>query len=618
MDRIRRHDTAREAGSHSGGAAGAAERAEPGARLVGSLPYGVEAAFAAPVVPLPYLAELERAFRTSFRHVRAHVGQAARAAAAALGARAFARGSDVAFADAAPDRALVAHELAHVVQQAGGRPGAVAVPGGPEAEADAAAQAAVAGRPVEVALHPASGLQTWGGADHYMLGNRAGQLAIGAWRGKRGALPEGVGTRRDAQVHQGLTKAIVTADDRETLDVPTRGGSISYGSGTRYGGDYAATPEELVSQDEELDVAGWDEATMVSVAATNANHFFPLNQIEYQTQHRKALEYARLAAPATGLIRSVIVGQALRAEAFAGHFLQDAFASGHFAPRPLDAIGDAGGAVAEAASGLARTKTWHDFFCMLPNGLPTTRGRFHGDNYMDGKDLEHVARISADSLYEVLSTLGGAPESRGVMGRLPRPDLGAIEADPVAGPAWRRMLGAYEADSDDAVRRGEDYETSAGTKVSWIDIVSPIRGDIYGKSQHGVRERVPVSPAACRATVVAQLHAIRHYLRADFVMNRATSRDDEMKVQGAGEAHFSPKDLEVDFGLFSQLQTSALRWRDSVPPGSRAWVAATYVGDQAARWRAHALLAGTGNVLPHALGVGVSTALATIAQVREP
>ena len=48
--------------------------------------------------------------------VRAHVGGAAADAAAAIGARAYATGNDIAFADT-PDLRIAAHEAAHVVQQ---------------------------------------------------------------------------------------------------------------------------------------------------------------------------------------------------------------------------------------------------------------------------------------------------------------------------------------------------------------------------------------------------------------------------------------------------------------------------------------------------------------------
>ncbi|WP_394829203.1 DUF4157 domain-containing protein [Pendulispora albinea] len=74
---------------------------------------------------------MESRFGRDFSQVRIHAGRAANDAASALGARAFTLGRDVVFGanEYAPDtpagRRLVAHELTHVVQQAGGAGGTV-------------------------------------------------------------------------------------------------------------------------------------------------------------------------------------------------------------------------------------------------------------------------------------------------------------------------------------------------------------------------------------------------------------------------------------------------------------------------------------------------------------
>ncbi len=70
-------------------------------------------------------APLERGFGTDFARVRIHTDATAAASAAAVGARAYTVGSDIVFAGGAfrPEdpagRRLLAHELAHVVQQRG-------------------------------------------------------------------------------------------------------------------------------------------------------------------------------------------------------------------------------------------------------------------------------------------------------------------------------------------------------------------------------------------------------------------------------------------------------------------------------------------------------------------
>ena len=69
---------------------------------------------------LPHLAAIQKAFgHHDVSGVQAHVGGRAEEASAAIGARAYASGDQVAFA-AAPDLQLAAHEAAHVVQQRGG------------------------------------------------------------------------------------------------------------------------------------------------------------------------------------------------------------------------------------------------------------------------------------------------------------------------------------------------------------------------------------------------------------------------------------------------------------------------------------------------------------------
>ncbi len=98
---------------------------------------------------LPHLETIQRRFgHHDVSGVRAHVGGAAAVASAAIGARAYATGDDVAFA-ASPDLRQAAHEAAHVVQQRGGDvrlDGGVGRAGDPyEQHADAVADLVVVG-----------------------------------------------------------------------------------------------------------------------------------------------------------------------------------------------------------------------------------------------------------------------------------------------------------------------------------------------------------------------------------------------------------------------------------------------------------------------------------------
>ncbi len=125
----------------------------------------------------PVRADMEARIGHDFRDVRVHDGAAAAGAAQALSARAFAVGNDVVFnagEQPATDRRLLAHELAHVVQQRAAGGGAAAqhkleltTPGdASEREADAVADAVVAGRPAPAVQEraPAIGRITTGDA----------------------------------------------------------------------------------------------------------------------------------------------------------------------------------------------------------------------------------------------------------------------------------------------------------------------------------------------------------------------------------------------------------------------------------------------------------------------
>jgi len=70
---------------------------------------------------VPYRAEMETAFGTSFDDVRVFRGPEAQQAAVRLKANAYVLNNKIAFADPSPSKELVAHELTHIVQQRGGR-----------------------------------------------------------------------------------------------------------------------------------------------------------------------------------------------------------------------------------------------------------------------------------------------------------------------------------------------------------------------------------------------------------------------------------------------------------------------------------------------------------------
>jgi len=103
--------------------------APTGDRQSEETPSSVDRALATPGRQLdtPLRQDMEARFGRDFAQVRIHDGAAAAQSAGDVGARAYAVGSNVAFGrgqyapDSASGRWLIAHELAHVVQQQGGR-----------------------------------------------------------------------------------------------------------------------------------------------------------------------------------------------------------------------------------------------------------------------------------------------------------------------------------------------------------------------------------------------------------------------------------------------------------------------------------------------------------------
>ena len=102
---------------------------------------------------LPYLSKIQESFGShSVSSVKAYTDDAAKAASAAMGASAYAKGDKVAFSEAGMNLHTAAHEATHIIQQRAGikPPGGVGTPGDPlEQQADAVADEVVQGNSVE-------------------------------------------------------------------------------------------------------------------------------------------------------------------------------------------------------------------------------------------------------------------------------------------------------------------------------------------------------------------------------------------------------------------------------------------------------------------------------------
>ncbi len=115
---------------------------------------------------LPFRAEMERLFGASFKHVKAHFGDKESAEGLAhLNARGVAQGNVVVFSAPNPTKEMVAHELAHVVQNMRGGHQNLASTSqmgregdANEREAHKAAKQASSGQAIEIEEHGGAGL----------------------------------------------------------------------------------------------------------------------------------------------------------------------------------------------------------------------------------------------------------------------------------------------------------------------------------------------------------------------------------------------------------------------------------------------------------------------------
>lgn len=400
---------------------GARPAGDPGnqARLEGL--QGQAGAFDDPVVPLPFLGMMERSFGRSFAQVRCHVGPAAQAATAAAGSQGMAQGQDVCFARADPAPWLVAHELAHVVQQQGGAP----VPGAPDVEADAdqVAGAVMAGRPVTVQARSSVQLRHFTGAEHVEIGDRAADKAL---------------------------DNLDLSDAHAELQTDRKDGkTLSFGQANKQAGDKYDTAREFnigLTRNDKQDYAQEDlskseviqangnirsenkaevrsllgEARSQGYDKDNFAHTWEVNQQEWATFHSEAISHA-----ADGKLQ-----RALRNEAFAAHFLQDGHAAGHLVPRAIE-VAAGGHRLDEPQSGVS----WHDYF--NEHGMATTRGILYGDGFLS-KAPTNVLSATRASLEEVLvAWQTGEVRSSELSGRFPEPILDPADLADMKIPSTR-------------------------------------------------------------------------------------------------------------------------------------------------------------------------------------
>jgi hypothetical protein len=311
--------------------------------------------------PLPssLRGELEPALGAGLSSVRVHTGPESAAAADGLQARAYATGQDIHFAQGAYDpaspagRHLIAHEVAHTVQQQGAtatvqRSATVSTPGDPaERQANAFAGAFVSGQPtdgiVTRGLQSSTSIHRFGRDEHADLATTH-LTALYAYlrtpEGKKWAKDHGY-QDPEALIRRMAADPVIQADSapgdgkKEPAKLKGAKTSFTYGEVTALMGDLFGHWESLYNADEDQrsHLMGEDttannekytKGEYLKLAAKNDSHFAGENSLAWLQHHEKALDLARDAGADEDKFN-----QALFIDAAGGHFLTDAFSAGH-------------------------------------------------------------------------------------------------------------------------------------------------------------------------------------------------------------------------------------------------------------------------------------------------
>jgi len=187
-----------------------------------------------------------------------------------------------------------------------------------------------------------SAARAWGFAEHEEIGRASYRRACAdviAAAAARRPPSAGVATRLE----------LVCGRNLETI-------AETYGDATAIAGDHLNEPSEFVSQ-----AGAWRFRSPTSywlLALENSAHFNPMATRSWAEFHRAAVDEALAGAAAEGLAAVARFQAAFQENAFADHFLQDAFAAGHMGFN-------------RTASSAAAAKSFHDTW--------NARGRVVGD-----------------------------------------------------------------------------------------------------------------------------------------------------------------------------------------------------------------------------------------------
>jgi Domain of unknown function (DUF4157) len=336
---VARDRVAREGGAVGGGDG---DRAVPGKGTQIEQTYGRGAPLASGV-----RGELEGALGADLSQVRVHRDAGAAQRASYLSAAAYAEGQDIHLGASAPaldssaGRHLLAHEVAHTVQQQGAATAVqcqslVGARGGAaeqEAErfADAFASGAPAGGMVTAGLRPDAAIHCYGLPEHHDSATKDLEelgVFLHSPEGKAWAKKNHV----DATDVLNRMKTDPAALGKKLKG--TNGATFDFGDPTALMGDLFSTWEKVraVSQKDhdalmkdpsDAEADRLTKGDYIKLAKNNANHYAGLNKKQWRVMHDEALKAAFAAKTDDDFETALFI------EAAGAHFLTDGFASGH-------------------------------------------------------------------------------------------------------------------------------------------------------------------------------------------------------------------------------------------------------------------------------------------------
>jgi hypothetical protein len=379
---------------------------------------------------------MEDALGADLSGVRVHDDARADALSRSLGARAFTAGRDVFFArgEYAPASAsgqrLIAHELAHVVQQSGA-PVQRALTVGPagdahEREADAVAEAIVSGEAphaVQGTRAAAGRVQRWDSPEHRWLGDESGGAGL-----RKGEyitlrchdldLPQ---RKQPPASWPEPWRTLFAGGDEKQRRVLEKG--LTYGEIIALAGDFFPSFEALqVASLREIyllipvlyngaDTAAQEKITggrYLALAAENEPHFTVTDEGKDNLHHWRVLHGRAIRAARAG-----DANLAWALNAFADHYLTDAFSGGHLRVPRSDLK-------RQGTLGNIESKILHDLDNKFGVDVRNAGGKTwtaHGDTFLHARGNEEnkalamqAVRLSRQDLADALERRGKYPE----------------------------------------------------------------------------------------------------------------------------------------------------------------------------------------------------------------